>query len=160
MPKISFDDPLPVGLESLKECFRLTVAETVSPESLMSELNKQLPEGLAILDCQPVLEKNARSVPESVRYRITLKDRAFDKAAVERFISSPEFILSRIRKGKAKKTDLREIVLKIELTEPNQLEMILKSEPGKTVRPFEAVKAIFDLPEETLNQADMLKIVK
>jgi len=57
-----------------------------------------------------------------------------------------------------KKIDLKETVLKIDLLVPHGLEMILRMEPGKTVRPFEVIKRIFDLPEETIKRADVVKI--
>ncbi|NNL77081.1 MAG: TIGR03960 family B12-binding radical SAM protein, partial [Desulfobacterales bacterium] len=52
-PKISFDDPLPIGIESQQERFELTVPDTVLPETVTQRLNAHLPAGLVILSCQP-----------------------------------------------------------------------------------------------------------
>ncbi|MDL1982524.1 MAG: TIGR03936 family radical SAM-associated protein, partial [Deltaproteobacteria bacterium] len=50
-PKISFEDTLPIGLESLKEYFYLVVPENFKPQSIIESLNKHLPEGLSVHDC-------------------------------------------------------------------------------------------------------------
>ena len=44
MPKVSFDDPLPVGMESKKEIFYVMVADNVSPETMV-----RLENGIATL---------------------------------------------------------------------------------------------------------------
>ena len=49
--------------------------------------------------------------------------------------------------------DLKEMVLIIELLGSVKLQMTLRSEPGKTVRPFEVITNIFSLPEEQVKQA-------
>ena len=36
--------------------------------------------------------------------------------------------------------------------------MTLKSEPGKTVRPFEVIENIFELSDEEIKQAAIVKI--
>ena len=51
-PIISFEDPLPVGLESLNEIFYLSLHGNVKPQTIIDGLNKHLPKGLRIFDCQ------------------------------------------------------------------------------------------------------------
>jgi hypothetical protein len=52
------------------------------------------------------------------------------------------------------------MVVNIELTDSKHLLMTLKSEPGKTVRPGEVLRHVFDLPEEEIKKAKIAKLAK
>jgi len=163
MPKISFEDPLPLGMESLNECFYLTVPVDIKPQRIITDLNDQLPKGIFVHDCRlapsPSSQKKDRQEFKKAVYRVTLKEGVFEEEKLEDFTKRAEFTFTRTnRKGRLKKIDLKETVLKIDLLVPHGLEMILRMEPGKTVRPFEVIKRIFDLPEETIKRADVVKI--
>jgi len=158
-PKISFEDPLPVGLESLNESFYLSLRGDVKPQSIKDRLNKHLPKGLAVFNCQIVRAKSVSKVSSSATYVVTKKDGFFDEQGLKCFVNSQEFVVMRTRsKGKTKKIDLKEMVLKIEFTAPNELKMILRTEPGKTVRPFEVMEKIFCMPMEEIKQAAIVKL--
>ena len=159
MPRLSFEDPLPVGMGSLSEIFYLYVPENVSPESVMTDMNARLPTGLAIRTCEAVPPGFVSKQPESIDYTVTIKNSGFDEEKLNRFLASSEFVISRVnRKGLLKKTDMREMVSDIGLTAPNVLKMTLKSEPGKSFRPAEVIKEIFGLSDENIKQADILKL--
>ena len=157
-PRISFEDPLPIGMESLDECFYILVAGNVKPQFIIDRLNEQLPDGIRVFGCQLAQEKSARKATTSATYMVTKKDGFFDEKALKCFVESPEFIFSRTRrKGKSKRIDLKEMVINIELEESDRLKMTLKAEPGKTVRPFEVLDKIFSLKEEEIKQARVVK---
>ncbi len=158
-PKISFEDSLPIGLESLNEHFYLIVSENFEPRSIVESLNKHLPEGLSVHDCQIVSTKMVHNNEKKYNYIVTIKEEFFDNKELEIFLQSPEFIVSRIdRKGRLKKIDLKYMVLDIELLKPDKLQMILRSESGKTARPLEVIKKIFKLTDEKARKARFLKI--
>ncbi|MBU4100178.1 MAG: TIGR03960 family B12-binding radical SAM protein, partial [Proteobacteria bacterium] len=158
-PKISFEDTLPIGLESLNEHFYLIVSENFELRSIVKSLNKQLPEGLSVNDCQIVSTKTAHNNEKKYNYIVTIKEEFFDKKELENFLQSPEFIVSRIdRKGRLKKIDLKYMVLDIELLKPDKLQMILRSESGKTARPLEVIKEIFKLTDEKAKKARFIKM--
>ncbi|MCJ7618199.1 MAG: TIGR03960 family B12-binding radical SAM protein [Desulfobacterales bacterium] len=158
-PKISFEDSLPIGLESLNEHFYLIVSENFEPRSIVESLNKQLPEGLSVNDCQIVSTKRAHNNEKKYNYIVTIKEEFFDKKELEIFLQSPEFIVSRIdRKGRLKKIDLKYMVLDIELLKPDKLQMILRPESGKTARPLEVIKEIFKLTDEQAKKARFIKM--
>ncbi len=156
-PRISFDDPLPIGLESLNEFLYLTVPGNIKPETITSLLNNQLPEGFSVYNCQ-LHTSCAKNKLNSVAYVVTIKDSFFDERAFKAFNDSSEFIYTRSNhKGRIKKIDLKELVLKLDIIMPCKLQMTIKSEQGKTVRPFDVIKGIFRLPEEELKQAKIVK---
>ena len=157
-PQISFGDTLPLGMESLNEFLYLTVQGIVQPQAIIKGLNNHLPEGLAVHDCRFITTKSAGKESESASYLVTMKNSFFDENKLKHFVQAPEFIVIRTnRKGKIKKINLKDMILKIDLLTPYKLQMTLKIEQGKTVRPFEVVKAIFNMPEEKIRQAGIIK---
>jgi radical SAM-linked protein len=158
-PKISFEDPLPVGLESLTENFYLFLRGDVKPERIVDPLNKHLPTGLNVLDCQVVPATAVSKELPSATYLVTKKDGFFDEKDLKYFINKREVIVTRTGpKRKTRKIDLKEMVLQIDLPAPNRLKMTLRTEPGRTVRPFEVIEKIFCLPVEEIKQADIVKM--
>jgi len=158
-PRISFEDPLPVGMESLKEHFYLEVERNTDPQTLTDRLNLQLPEGLGVLSCQPAATKSLRNNRTEAGYLVVKKDGFFDEKELKKFENSPELLYKRThRRGKAKTLDLKDLVLNIELIAPDRLRMTLRNEPGRTVRPLEVMGCIFSLSEKDLKQASVVKI--
>jgi radical SAM family uncharacterized protein/radical SAM-linked protein len=158
-PNISFEDPLPIGLESLNETFYLSVRGSVEPKALVEKLNRHLPEGLRILACRMAPINPSRKTFEPAIYTITLKNRRFNEAKINDFLDRKAFTFSRVnRKGKSKTIDLKEMVFNLMLPAPNTLKMSLKTEPGNTVRPFEVLDKIFGLPEEEIRLAEIVKL--
>jgi radical SAM family uncharacterized protein/radical SAM-linked protein len=158
-PNISFEDPLPVGLESLRETFYLSAEKSIEPALVVERLNKHLPEGLRILNCRPAPKNLSQKAFEPVNYSITLKNMCFNEEQINDFLNRNALIFSRLnRKGKSKTIDLKEMVFNLTLQAPNRLLISLKTEPGKTVRPLEVLEKIFGLPEEEIRQAEMVKL--
>jgi radical SAM-linked protein len=157
MPKISFEDTLPIGMESLCETLYLTVFENTETESIPEKLNRQLPEGLSVYNCTEAV-KDAGNKHGVYDYEVTLPTSGFDKKSLELYNMSSIVVIERInKKGMTKKIDLKEAVRTINLLSPGKLEMALSSEPGKTVRPAEVLKRIFNLSEEQLKTARIIK---
>ena len=158
MPKVSFDDALPIGMEGLNESLSLMVCGSVKPDAVTTALNNHLPEGLSVKDCQISSSKPAVKQQKSATYLVELKDGCFDKQKLSDFIKSSDFVQTRVnRKGKLKKIDFKDLVLKINLTGHCRMMIRLMSEPGKTARPFEIIKGIFNLSEEIIKQATIIK---
>ena len=158
-PKISFDDPLPVGIESQQERFVISVPDTRDPRKIKDALNAHLPAGLKINDCRLTPPKSAQSRQRRIRYRIALPEGQFDPALLKAFNAQPHFPISLSgRKGKLKKIDLKDIVIKSELRDSGDLELALQSEPGKTVRPFDVLRHIFNLSDTQIKQAKIIKL--
>jgi hypothetical protein len=90
---------------------------------------------------------------------VTKKDGFFDAKELKCFVKRRELVVTRAGpKGKIKTIDLKEMVLKIELSAPNRLKMTLRTEPGRTVRPFEVIEKIFSLSGEEIKQAAIVKL--
>ena len=158
-PKISFDDPLPIGIESHQEHFTLAVADFVKPDTVLQGLNTHLPDGLRVHDCRLAPLKSRAHTAKSSVYQISIPGHDFDTQKLASFVDSSEATLTFTnRKGKLKKIDLKDMVINIELPDSKHMLMTLKSEPGKTVRPAEVLGHIFGLPEEEIKKARVVKL--
>jgi radical SAM-linked protein len=158
-PKVSFDNPLPVGIESLKERFIVTVPDYIRPHAVMDGLNAHLPAGLIITRCELAPQKTPASRHQLVHYQVTLKEDLLEEARLNAFKHRSEAPIRLMSpKGKLKKLDLKAIVERCELVNSRQLKFTLRSEPGKTVRPFDILRHIFNLSEDQVKQATITKL--
>jgi len=149
MPKVSFDDPLPIGIESEEEFFYVFAAASVQPETVTERLNEELPEGLRVHQCRIAEKEKERGQP---LYRITLKDGVFDEEKLESFRTRTEFMFYRVnKKGNARDIDLKQVVSEIALMSPTELHIVA------TIRPADIMKEIFGLSEEIIRSAEIVK---
>lgn len=158
-PKIGFEDPLPIGIESVQEYFYLTLLPEVSWKNLAGAINAKLPDGLKVLGCQPAtVPKNGSDRANISDYQIKIKDGFFDPDKLKCFEKRSEVMVIQARhKGKPRQIDLKSVVLKIGLLDPERLTLRLCSKPGKTVRPGEIVREIFGLSPTALKKAQILR---
>lgn len=158
-PKISFDDPLPIGIESEQERFILSVPGSVNPATVTRSLNSHLPEGLVITSSQFAAPGFRRQPAGANVYRVTLRDGKFNEENLRSFKNSSEVTISRSnRKGKLKKINLKDMVTNIELVDSKQLQVALSAETGKTLRPAQILGPIFDIKENQIKQARIVKL--
>jgi radical SAM family uncharacterized protein/radical SAM-linked protein len=159
LPRVSFEDPLPLGIESQSETLYVTVPDSLKPQTIVNGLNRQLPAGLKVQGCQPAPPRSRRCKTGPAVYQITLNDGFFDQKAIKSFKESSEAIITRKnKKGEINKINLKEWVTRVDLLAPNKLELRLNSKPGKTIRPFAVLANIFSLTDESLKQARIKKI--
>ncbi|MEE8397431.1 MAG: TIGR03960 family B12-binding radical SAM protein [Desulfobacterales bacterium] len=159
-PKISFDDPLPLGMESLKEAFYIQVSDEIEPQDIANRLNAQLPEGLVVHDCQLYSAGKGQKPtgPLAAEYLISLREGAFEASKYKAFAESRSVpVTRRNRKGKEISLDLKDIVLEMTVVSADQLHLSLKSVPGKNLRPLAVIGPVFDLDEECLKLAKVVK---
>jgi len=158
-PKISFDDPLPVGIESEQERFILSVPGSVNPATVTRLLNSQLPDGLVINSCQILTAGSKPQAPPANAYRVTLLDGNFNEENLKVFKKSPEVTISLSnRKGTLKKINLKDMVRNIDILDSKQLQVSLLTETGKTLRPAHILGPIFNTSENQIKQARVLKL--
>jgi radical SAM family uncharacterized protein/radical SAM-linked protein len=159
LPKVSFQDPLPVGMESEAETFHISVAPGIAPGALKRALNAQLPSGLAIQNCKAIPHAKRMGKPSArVEYQVVLKDGVFEAAHLEEFKRAKNFVFSRqTRKGAVEEIDLKNIVDDLRLRDPATLVMVLNNQSQKVVRPLEVIKQISHLSGELLLQARVTK---
>lgn len=158
-PKVSFDNPLPVGIESLRERFIVTVPADIHPRAVKDGLNAHLPDGIEITHCEHASSKNTEPASGLIHYRVALREDGFDKDRLKAFNALPELsIVQESRKGKLKKINLRAIVVGAELFDARNLALTLRCAPGGNLRPSEALRHVFHLNEAQVKQATIIKL--
>ncbi len=158
-PKISFDDPLPIGIESEQERFFLSVPDSVVPATVTRSLNSHLPDGLVITSSQFTAPGFKRQTAGVNAYRVTLQDGRFNEENLRTFKNSAEVIISLSnRKGKLKKINLKDMVVNIEILDSKRLQVSLSAQTGKTLRPAHILGPIFNINEYQIKQARVVKL--
>ncbi len=158
-PKISFDDPLPLGMESLHETCVVSAKPVLSTRQMMERLNQTLPEGLIITRWEISPSKKEAVARGSIRYQIQLKTGGFEKSRLEAFLASEAFVKNRVnRKGAMAQVDYKEHVEHLERDEDDCLILTIRSGKQQTLRPSEILVAIFDLPEDAIKMARIVKL--
>jgi radical SAM family uncharacterized protein/radical SAM-linked protein len=159
LPKISFETALPIGIESIEEYFVITVGEKVDSEALVTQLNRELPNGITIRDCVPCPLRSSDEAGGPASYTVQLKNGGFSESALQDFLSRETWPIHKTSpKGRIKRIDLRTVIKSLKLIAPDTLMMTVNGEPGETVRPPEAIANIFGLPENVIKQADIVKL--
>lgn len=158
-PKISFDDPLPIGIESEQERFVLSIPDFVEPGSLTRRLNRQLPEGLVINSCRVISSPTSCPSPDVTTYRIGLREASLNQEKLFSYTQSTDYSITLSnRKGKLKNINLKDMVKDIKLLDSTHLQVTLTSQPGKTIRPEHILRHIFELQEDQIKLAGVLKL--
>jgi radical SAM family uncharacterized protein/radical SAM-linked protein len=158
-PKISFDDPLPIGIESEHERFVLSIPDFVEPGRLTRQLNRHLPKGLVINSCRVISSPTSCQPPDVRTYRIRLREASLDKEKLFSYTQSTDYAITLSnRKGKLKKINLKDMVKDIKLMDSTHLQVTLTSQPGKTIRPEHILRHIFGLQEDQIKLAGVLKL--
>jgi radical SAM family uncharacterized protein/radical SAM-linked protein len=158
-PKLSFQDALPVGMESLEELLLVTVTDETTPSRIIRQLNAQLPDGLLVTGCRPIASKFVRPETVVTTYRLVIGGDVFCDEKIASFLKKSEWIVSRTnRKGKVRQIDLRQAVSGIERVSSSELILGLRSLHGSMMRPGDVVEHLFAVPSEKLKYLRVTKI--
>ncbi len=157
-PKLSFESALPVGIESLEERFVVEMSIHVAAETVIERVNRELPEGLRITACHPLDRRQPGLAPKQAHYEVTLKQGIFSESKLSGFLEKKTYPLTkRNRKGRSKTVNLRAFVKKLRLLSPKTADMILEEQAGQSVRPKDVLRHVFDLSEESVMLAIIVK---
>ncbi len=158
MPKVSFDDPLPMGMESGLEKMFITTSDTLNLENIKEKLNDNLPPGVFVTSCYPYKKEKEEERCSTTSYWVELKNQNIDKGLLQGFKEKDRFPFNRVtKKGKIKERDLKEFIEKIDIVKSDTIHLTVKNKFDIMVRPAEALKIIFNLSPETLKSARVIK---
>ncbi len=161
LPRISFEDPLPIGTESLDEKFYLTLPGYVTADKFIQTVNPELPEGLILKRCEIDMPQSKGKRNETSDYLISAEDPIFKKEALAQFVAEESVIITKLsKKGKLKKINLKDIVMKINTENADRLMLKIRKVAGKSARPGDIIKKIFNLSEMEIKRVRILKISK
>lgn len=150
--RISFAQPLPLGMEGLREvcCLELSRVEPVA--EMTRALGRELPAGLELVSLEITSRGRRSPLADLVlaEYEIYLAGPEPVVAlgeAVTALLSAPEWPTERQTKRQLKTVDIRPGLRRLELrTEPEpHLVMELSAAPGDLVKPAEVLQALAEL---------------
>ena len=159
MPKISFDDPLPLGIESEAEYMRILVSTRHQCDNIVEGMDAHLPDGVQIMDCQLRSEAKRESVWRVQRFSIQLKNQNFAADVLNEFDKSESWPYVRTNhKGRVHHIDLKKVIEKIVSNGRNTLVYDISPNSEYTIRPADILVGIFKRPTELLQDAKVLKL--
>jgi radical SAM-linked protein len=158
MPKVSFGDTLPMGMQSEKEQMRVTLTEAMDPSELVFRLRRQLPKGIEITGCSPYVKQTLSVREEPLHYAVELKDGFFQQKDLDWFFGQQSVTIERkSKRGRRVVVDLSKAVSEIELLDNRHAVMTLGKNNNLMVRPAQVMKSVFNLTEQEIFRAIITK---
>lgn len=119
-PKISYANAAPTGVASEAEYVELSVTQEVDPSVVRSELGAALPDGLEIVDVQVAAAGALADRLVASRWQLTFPDTSVAQvqAAVDDFLARDRVEVTRMMKQGPRQIDVREPLLRAEVTGP------------------------------------------
>ncbi len=158
-PKISFSSALPVGTETLKDTFDMQVTRPLDLSEALKNINLQLPQGIEILDIFEVPPNTkAPRIKEATFLCVAENGSPFNQGAVENFLKSREFMITKQTKKGGKRLDLKKLVKSISRHDSSTIKVTLDYQQGQQVKPEEVIKAVFPLKDLMLQGIRISKV--
>ncbi|NLM19387.1 MAG: DUF2344 domain-containing protein [Clostridiaceae bacterium] len=159
-PIMEFALPVGVGIETRTDPLDLELIEKMPAQVIMNQLNMKLPQGLQIETAfyLEFPEKNLMSLVEAAAYTIIADNLG---VATEKVIlaNDHDLVVERIRKGKKRQYNLRELILDLQVITQNQIKFLCKAGSIANLRPDMLLKALYEAEEITkINALDAIII--
>lgn len=159
MPKIAFDNPLPLGVESESELMRMTVASRHGEAGLIDKINPFLPPGLRILTCRLKTPGRAACSAEEDRYRVVLSGPGVDPEQVDAFKRSERWDFTRIRhNGRVQHFDLKTAVVRLTILDEKTIDIAIRADCKPKARPADILQSVFKMETANIQGARVRKL--
>ncbi|MBP5494837.1 MAG: DUF2344 domain-containing protein [Lachnospiraceae bacterium] len=142
--KLSFAQPLSVGVETDGDYFDLEMNTLPDLNTLVPEMNKQCVEGIEILNVT-LLNDNVQNGMSSVKaadYIYTFDSLSASKELLDEFFSQETYIFEYIRKEKAKVKDLIEDIYEYKILSDNELLVKVNSSSAGNLKADVVIEAL------------------
>ncbi len=157
-PRVSFGSALGVGMESEDEYFDMKLTAPLGSISrATSRLNRELPSGLTILNIE-ICRSGKEGGPTVYEIECPTPLTATRRQRIRDFLAVDSFAISRRRKKKVQRLDIRPLVREISLRGDRGLHLELLNDPMRAgVRPVDILSFVLELPEEEVLTARIRK---
>jgi len=158
-PKVAFSDPLPIGMEGLREHFVLHLAPPATPQTIEERLNATLPEGLKVIECREIPSGRRRFDEKRAVYQVRAAAEIFDRQKIVEFERKSSLEIARTRRrGRVKRLDLKKHVAGLKKIDGGILRLELVPYKDATVRPAEVMGGVFGLTDEEIRKLVITKL--
>jgi radical SAM-linked protein len=158
LPRLSFATPLPVGLASMDEYLEVELFEPPSEEKIRDMLTDTLPCGFTIKRVYRVFPDQPRLQAKGARFAAEASEGIFEAEAVERAFERESIMVAKQGKKGPRTVDLKPLISNFNVLTKNRIEFTLYSGPGLSVRADEAVRTIFDLSMDAVENINFVKL--
>ncbi len=158
MPKVSFGDTLPMGMQSEEEQMLVILTESMNSEDFIRRLQRQMPKGLDITGCSFHDPTKRLRMEAKQDYRVELKDGFFRQNDLDCFFGQQSVTIERkSKKGKLVVVNLKKAVSKIRLVDEHHVFMTLGTDNNLMMRPARVIKTVFNLTDRQILTAIITK---
>jgi len=161
--KLSFAQPLGVGVESRGEYFDIEMREEgfdkFTSESVIESLNENNAEGILVTDCVRLKDDagNAMASVFAADYELRLKEGCFCpfdmKEATDSFNSAKSYIIIKETKKTRRELDLKELVYFLDM-DRDCIRIRLNAASGSSVKPMLLIRDLYEKRGFELNDFD------
>ncbi len=166
MPRMSFGPALSLGVASHGEYMDLDLSIAWSSDAVMAALNRELPEGLTIVEAEahdldlPTIDRSLVAFTYTVSLERLRADRWSDDTLASRlaaFTKARQFPITKLIKGRARTIDARTSVAIVQ-TGPRLLNVQTAITRAGTLKPHHVVATVFGLDDFETQLLSITKI--
>jgi radical SAM family uncharacterized protein/radical SAM-linked protein len=157
-PKVSFEDALPLGLESQAEELQVMLHEPLLPSEIGQRLNDELPPGLEILEVSKDDKDTGQTAPRVVTYQARFKGGLWPREGFRRFQTQSLAPLRQKSKRGETLIDLAERLLSLETLDSRTIRFTFTQGQKGNIRVRDLLMHIFELSKEEVLDARIVKI--
>lgn len=142
--KLSFAQPLSVGIETDGDYFDLEMNSLPDMNTLVQKMNKECVEGIEVLNATFLNDdvQNGMSSVKAADYIYFFDSLEGDKKTIEGFFSQDSYIFEYVRKDKVKTKDLMEDIYEYKILDDNTLLLKVNSSSSGNLKADVAVEAL------------------
>ena len=145
-PKMTFATPLPVGLSSVDELLTVDLEDPPAPDDLTRLLNNTLPDGFHIRRVTAVPDGAPKLKVRGGRFRVEATRDLFDETTMNRGTDdAPVMVEKKSKKKGARYINLTAMIADVRVPTPRIVALTLLAGPEGSLRPEQAVRALFQL---------------
>ncbi|MDY6862312.1 MAG: TIGR03936 family radical SAM-associated protein, partial [Thermodesulfobacteriota bacterium] len=164
LPRFSFSQALPVGIESNCEYFDIRLSATEDIKRVEEKMNRCLIKGIKIISVTKIGFAKMQRSDIVYKYLIFLdnldEDNGLSILDMQNYIAvynrSEEIPFSYTKKEKSKLINLKDVIREMKAKD-NSIEMIVDTASGITIRPWEVLEKILHFSPGLINKVRILK---
>ncbi len=155
--KLNFGPPLPIGVEGLNEYFDIALSSPLPVQEISSILAAVMPKELNFKEVSPITSKAQKTMEyypwEEIEIFPTAEYLDVMRTGTEKFLASASWPFSRIRKGKTRESDLKDLIASINFKD-GKLQITKKLVGAST---FDILKEIFGIERDSTGQFRIIR---
>jgi radical SAM family uncharacterized protein/radical SAM-linked protein len=164
MPVVDFGPALPVGVESLEECFDFESFGYLEAAEVLEILRREFPQGLEPVGCEeiPMDSPSLFREPTRIHYRIRIPEDLGPRGTeletrLQELCRMPAWMVRRPQKDKFRELDVKPQVEAVDLVDSDTLQLKLLSTPEGGVRLLEVLGFLLGLQLEEVRRLAITK---